>query len=1846
MRLLKRMMVILLALQMVLGQTVMAQGVSGNTNFQQQEIKQKSSAIETKITTDNSTNVTTHSIMQFTPAAFTKEITTGFAGGDGTEENPYLISNKEQLKLLDKYTKDLSTEYYYFELTNDIDLAGEEWTALCYPESYWDGFYGNFNGNGYIIENLTIMGYRKSNQGLFCNVAKESIVETLGVINASINNYHTRGIIASKNFGAIRDCFTSGKVEGYNSVGGIVGSNHGLIVNCYSNATVGSDNGSYIGGISGSNSRTIKDCKFFGTIIAEKNYGGISYKGKISNCVYDKQMAGIQDTTNAEGKTTKELVADGHYPILGEFSTTSQVIAVTPIYLGEENKLSDVKTAIKVPTQVLEERISWQLSGDEGYSDYIGLGEVEAGLRTIDVHTKGLNRPINVNLTATTPYGHEMTYTFVLTPKFYDGEGTEDNPYQIHTPKDLENMKYFFGNTYDYTYFALYQDIDLSEYDSFCIKNQNEKFYGILDGRGHTILNLSSREGLFNKLNQAEISDLILANVNIDGDKCGALANRAEGSKIDQVMVMGNINGKYYAGGLVGEVWYDTFIENCQVSGQVSGDGAVGGIVGFDGLWNVEGISNCYICAQIVGKDNNIGAISGKIFLDYYGKNNIKNCYYDSTLNPNISLLGSGVREEEDEEKAKKTTKELTNGKELTGLSLNYWSYKKGAYPILKYNDVSPLTQKVQALVATPLHVNSFDNIKQNFSLPESDCNGNDLSWHVLEGSPYISIDGINAMITIPSDRSKDIVLQASNDVSSKQITYTLNQGIPVQDVKIEEAERIYQQMGTTRQLEGSVIPADATNPQGKWSSSNEQVVNVDDNGNMQAIKTGKVIVTYRALDGVAKDEVNVEVVNLQINPNPIFLPIEKDKIAEYQLELELPESLVGKTVNWESIDPKIASVSENGIVTGIKIGTTQVKATLNEYSHLSALCEINVIEAKPVSSIDVTPNKIYIKKDSVEKDLRKKLKVQVNYEDGTKNIQTNYKMEGLNTKEIGEQAVKVSYTSLGKTTSKDITVVVEDVQMLKGISPVSNLELEVGTMGRPELKSVQLGYKIEPEQLNKSVKWFSSNEDVVKVNGNGLVTAIGKGTTSLTVRVEDGSETQASCIVNVIQKDAINQINILGPTQVHLGKNQTYQVKVETKPNTHQDQLKWKSSNEAVAKVDETGMVQAVGGGKTSIRVYSEHNPMIKAEVEVIVENLILDKYNLNLYLGDQQNSSTRLNASVDCGDLGHQEAIVNWSSADTRIVQIDVNGNIIPINIGKTTITATAVNNPNVQVTCGVTVEKINFVTAKGETFNGVLGLGENVADSSQKVVLKTIIPVEQIKEWRYVDEESKDIIEFVNNSDGSIFVEAKALGTAKIEIETKNGAVEMLQIDVINLGFEPSFSVTKVNLAFGEDVELGDDQKEVQFLINGQPAQKKVLWKSQDESIATVSAINGGKALIEAKSSGKTMICAIVDGVTLRKNIAVNIQEIKLIYNNEKAKEIKLEIGNKAHEDKKSAKLEYNLFALETGKEVEWVSSNPEIATVDQTGKVVPIGVGTATIIVHLKDGTGTKDSCKVEVIRVHRSNSSSSFKKSTVTQVINRLSDTDKKNIINNFKENVPYTSSNTKLTLKQLKKLTNNKFTDIQLEKMLEKPEMLKQLGIDTSKLNTQVTLKPIKNATFKDVAEKHWANQSIKKAAELGFVAGKPDGTFAPNVSLQMTDTFTFLDRVLVLNGVTDMKLPRSTVEQYITNKDHWAFANMASIASKLKETTLATISKLGDEPFSRELLAQVLYEITDGKLKPVKESVVFKDTGDNPYNEAIDYCVRAGLLNGTSKDTMAPQKPLTRAELMTVLIRLNDVLK
>lgn len=263
--------------------------------------------------------------------------------------------------------------------------------------------------------------------------------------------------------------------------------------------------------------------------------------------------------------------------------------------------------------------------------------------------------------------------------------------------------------------------------------------------------------------------------------------------------------------------------------------------------------------------------------------------------------------------------------------------------------------------------------------------------------------------------------------------------------------------------------------------------------------------------------------------------------------------------------------------------------------------------------------------------------------------------------------------------------------------------------------------------------------------------------------------------------------------------------------------------------------------------------------------------------------------------------------------------------------------------------------------------------------------------------------------------------------------------------------------------------------------------------------------------------------------------------------------------------------------------------------------------------------------------------------TFKQQWRNFSSREQKTVKDNFKAYLPYTIINETLNLTQLNDLTKGYFTKDQLREVQKNMDLLEDVGIE---LDWEVIkLKKVSNIYFKDLPSRHWAYDNITKLAKRGIVTGYPDETFKPNQPLTVADTFTFLDRVLLTHDKVEVKGSRSLVERYIKNQKSWAFPHVASISAKLNEKTLKVIGDMENQYVSRELLAQVLYEVTEGNLKKVKPLVSFTDTYYSAYKDGINYCIRTGLLEGTTSYTMEPEKPVTRAEMMTILQRLENAL-
>lgn len=189
-------------------------------------------------------------------------------------------------------------------------------------------------------------------------------------------------------------------------------------------------------------------------------------------------------------------------------------------------------------------------------------------------------------------------------PKFEAGNGTETEPYIIATAAQLDEVRNFPSAC-----FELSKDIDLSSY-----LNSNSSgwtpikyFTGKFDGKKHTI------KGLWISLSSID-------NVGLFADIQGSSDNkRASVSNLFVNISKKGITGGNRVGGICGNLYYGN-IENCMVTGDISGYQYVGGIVGYSSGYS--SISQCASSGNIIATDDQVGGILG-----YWNSCSIENCY-------------------------------------------------------------------------------------------------------------------------------------------------------------------------------------------------------------------------------------------------------------------------------------------------------------------------------------------------------------------------------------------------------------------------------------------------------------------------------------------------------------------------------------------------------------------------------------------------------------------------------------------------------------------------------------------------------------------------------------------------------------------------------------------------------------------------------------------------------------------------------------------------------------------------------------------------------------------------------------------------------------------------------------------------------------------------------------------------------------------------------------------------------------------------------------------------------------------------------------------------------------------
>ena len=243
----------------------------------------------------------------------------------------------------------------------------------------------------------------------------------------------------------------------------------------------------------------------------------------------------------------------------------------------------------------------------------------------------------------------------------------------------------------------------------------------------------------------------------------------------------------------------------------------------------------------------------------------------------------------------------------------------------------------------------------------------------IVSGTSYDVTDG-KVKVNIPAYRG---VILAS-DVKSVSVdeaalapaydsSYVEEAKTPATTIALDKVTASLKE-GEKVNLSATVGPENVTSKVVIWSSSDESIATVADDGTVTAVKAGDVTITAKAAYGknvTATCDIKVsEAEKPQPTPEPEPQPTPQ-KVAATTITLDKttanlkegetvelkatvgPENATDKSVTWTSSDDSVATVSKDGKVTAVKAGSVKITATAVSGKNVTAACDITVTQAE-----------------------------------------------------------------------------------------------------------------------------------------------------------------------------------------------------------------------------------------------------------------------------------------------------------------------------------------------------------------------------------------------------------------------------------------------------------------------------------------------------------------------------------------------------------------------------------------------------------------------------------------------------------------------------------------------------------------------------------------------------------------------------------------------------------------------------------------------------------------------------------------------------------------------------------
>ena len=683
--------------------------------------------------------------------------------------------------------------------------------------------------------------------------------------------------------------------------------------------------------------------------------------------------------------------------------------------------------------------------------------------------------------------------------------------------------------------------------------------------------------------------------------------------------------------------------------------------------------------------------------------------------------------------------------------------------------------------------------------------------------------------------------------------------------------------------LKAGVLPSNAANKKVTWSSSDTSVATVNSSGRVTAKKISEVksvVITAAARDGSGVYAEHT----ITVKPSAERVSIVKDGTAAKEVFIDItsnptlqlgalvyPEA-ASQQVTWSTSNKRTATVTEAGLVTGLRTGTVTITAKANDGTGKKTTVKVRVV--RMATGIRITGpssvlagKRVQLKANVEPSNATEKAVVWTSSDPTVVSVDsrgraTAQKVDGLKSAVITATAKDGSGVAAQHTIS--VTPAISRMQFTVSEQPVSGTQV-IDLTTNPTL---DLGMYIEPYDACQEVAWSTSSSRRAAVDANGVVTAKQTGSVTITATAQDGSKKKATIKISIIR--AVQSIEVTGDTALAGGKSGQLRANVAPSNATNKN-ITWESSDSSVVTVDSRGRIKAKQSDtvkQATIYAKAKDGSGVVGSVVVTVTpratsvTVLKDGQAINsLGIDISGQRQVQLSAAV-WPEAAHQQ--VTWSTSNKRRATVDQNGVVTALGDGEVTITATAKDGTGVRARITVNV---------GTTVKQVIINGPTEISAGGEIELKAqLVPSNATKKgvtWS----SSNSSVAWVNKYGDlrAAIVNEPTPVTLYATAADGAGAVGELTVMVLPIANSLSIYREDAGMAATLIIDKNKGRADLGVTVTPSTASQNVRWSSSNDWVATVDS-NG---VVTGHRPGQTVITATArDGSGVKARLTVGV------------------------------------------------------------------------------------------------------------------------------------------------------------------------------------------------------------------------------------------------------------------------------------------------------------------------------------------------------------------------------------